>query len=121
MKVNNAMSGSYAKLFHNMLVQHRKEFEKGEFALIFRTPNKKLQASQELIRELLEERLERAIGVIYRADTEYQSHYFYACLPRQFDCVIHVNTSYALEPLDIEDQWARGAKEFVPDTFPFGV
>jgi erythromycin esterase-like protein len=44
-------------------------------------------------------RLERAIGVVYRPQTERISHYFYARLPDQFDAVIHVDETTAIEPL----------------------
>ena len=45
-------------------------------------------------------RLERAIGVIYRPETEFQSHYFEAQLAQQFDAVIHMDRTRALEPLE---------------------
>jgi erythromycin esterase-like protein len=44
-------------------------------------------------------RLERAIGVVYRPQTERISHYFYARLPDQFDAVIHFDVTTAVEPL----------------------
>jgi len=65
--------------------------------------------------ELLAERLERAIGVIYHPETELQSHYFYASLPRQFDEYIWFDETRAVEPLTRET--AKG----MPDTFPFGL
>ena len=46
------------------------------------------------------ERLERAIGVIYRPHTERSSHYFSAQLPRQFDVVLHFDETRAVEPLE---------------------
>lgn len=57
--------------------------------------------SQELINELADKaRLrERAIGVIYRPDTELQSHYFYAKISLQFDSVIHIDITNSLKPL----------------------
>ncbi len=71
---------------------------------------------QEITRtKLLAERLERAIGVIYRPETELQSHYFYASLPRQFDEYIWFDESRAVEPLTKET--TKG----VPDTYPFGL
>ena len=69
-----------------------------------------------LIRTLEEERLERAIGVIYRPATELQSHYFHASLPRQFDEYIWFDHSEAVTPLSWET-----APEEVPETYPFGV
>ncbi len=66
-------------------------------------------------KRLLVERLERAIGVIYRPDTELQSHYFYASLPRQFDEYIWFDETNAVKPLTKES--VKG----LPDTFPFGL
>ena len=61
---------------------------------------------------------ERAIGVIYRPDTELQSHYFYAEIARQFDAVMHFDRTRALEPLDRTSRWETGEP---PETFPSGV
>ena len=47
---------------------------------------------------------ERAIGVIYRPETERASHYFAARLPQQFDLIVHVDRTRALEPLE---RWGR--------------
>lgn len=63
-------------------------------------------------------RLERAIGVIYRPETELQSHYFPAQLADQFDVVIHLDETRAVEPLDRTPHWERGEP---PETFPTGV
>jgi erythromycin esterase-like protein len=59
--------------------------------------------------------LERAIGVIYRPETERQSHYFYARLPEQFDAILHFDETRALEPLERAAGWEAGE---VPETFP---
>jgi erythromycin esterase-like protein len=59
--------------------------------------------------------LERAIGVIYRPDTERQSHYFWAHLPRQFDAVFHYDHTRAVEPLERTPVWERGE---VAETYP---
>jgi erythromycin esterase-like protein len=63
-------------------------------------------------------RLERAIGVIYRPETERQSHYFDARLADQFDAVIHFDHTRALEPLDRTSVWDNGEP---PETFPSGI
>jgi len=70
------------------------------------------------VRALLEPRLERAIGVIYRPETERQSHYFFARLPEQFDALIHIDTTRAVEPLERNAEW--NAAE-LPETYPAGV
>ncbi|AEM84766.1 erythromycin esterase family protein [Streptomyces violaceusniger] len=62
--------------------------------------------------------LERAIGVIYRPDTERQSHYFLARVADQFDAVIHIDETRALEPLERTAGWERGE---APETYPFTV
>ena len=45
-------------------------------------------------------RLQRAIGVIYRPETERESHYFFTRLPYQFDSIIHIDQTTAVQPLD---------------------
>lgn len=62
--------------------------------------------------------LERAIGVVYRPDTERQSHYFRASLGRQFDAVLHFDETQAVQPLERIARWEAGE---VPETFPFAV
>jgi erythromycin esterase-like protein len=66
-----------------------------------------------------EPQLERAIGVIYRPETERASHYFYSSLPVQFDAVIHIDRTRGVEPLERTAEWAKQAE--VPETFPSGV
>jgi erythromycin esterase-like protein len=65
---------------------------------------------------LLAERLERAIGVIYRPESELVSHYFHASLPRQFDEWIWFDETTAVEPLPV-----RAHSTETPETFPFGL
>ena len=67
---------------------------------------------------LNEPRLERAIGVIYRPDTERQSHYFFATLTEQFDALLHCDETCALEPLERNVAW-HGAE--APETYPAGL
>jgi erythromycin esterase-like protein len=98
--VRPALTGSYEALFH--------ETGLPQFMLDLREANSALKP-------LYERRLERAIGVIYRPDTERQSHYFYACLPQQFDAVIHLDDTQGVEPLD---RWAKKPTGEAPETFP---
>jgi erythromycin esterase-like protein/predicted phosphoribosyltransferase len=63
-------------------------------------------------------RLERAIGVIYRPQTERQSHFFRARVADQFDAVIHLTETRALEPLERTARWEQGE---APETYPFAV
>jgi erythromycin esterase-like protein len=62
--------------------------------------------------------LQRAIGVIYRPDTERWSHYFEARLPEQFDAMIHLDHTTALTPLDRTSGWDEGEP---PETYPTGM
>lgn len=101
-KVRPALADSYEYLFHKAEIPN--------FALIMNDSNE--------FKELQDERLERAIGVIYRPDTERMSHYFYANLPKQFDIVIHLDETKALEPLEVTQLWKKG--EF-PETYPSGL
>src|SRR5689334_21877412 len=73
----------------------------------------------ECVQEAFDEpRLERAIGVIYRPETERHSHYFHADLPAQFDIVAHLDHTRALEPLERSAGWEQGEP---PETYPFAV
>ena len=71
-----------------------------------------------LARVLATSRLERAIGVIYRPETERMSHYFHAQLPDQFDALIHIDETHALEPLERTAVWETGEPA---DTYPVGL
>jgi erythromycin esterase-like protein len=68
--------------------------------------------------ELHGRRLQRAIGVIYRPETERMSHYFHARIAEQFDAVIHLDETHALEPLERTSQWETGE---LPELYPWGV
>jgi erythromycin esterase-like protein len=68
--------------------------------------------------ELRQPRLQRAIGVIYRPQTERISHYFNARLGAQFDAMIHIDQTRALEPLERTAAWTPD-REF--ETYPTGV
>lgn len=101
-KVREGLNNSFERLFHQIGIP--------AFFLNLR--------DKEIKNALSEQLLERAIGVIYRPGTERVSHYFYAHLPRQFDGVIHFDTTRALEPLDKAASWTH---EDVPETFPEGI
>jgi erythromycin esterase-like protein len=63
-------------------------------------------------------RLGRAIGVIYRPETERQSHYFHVRPAEQFDAMIHIDNTRALEPLEVTSTWIAGE---LPETYPTGL
>jgi erythromycin esterase-like protein len=99
-RVRPALSESYEALFHNTGLPR--------FLL-------NLRDGSEVVTELRKPRLERAIGVIYRPDTERMSHYFRARLSEQFDAVIHIDETRAVEPLERTARWET---DEVPETFP---
>jgi erythromycin esterase-like protein len=67
------------------------------------------------------ERLQRAIGVVYMPQTERRSHYLHARIAREFDIVIHVDSTRALEPLDPLDSLEHTPEHEFPDLYPTGV
>lgn len=67
---------------------------------------------------LLEPRLERAIGVIYRPETERRSHWFHASAGAQFDAIVHIDVTRAVEPIERTRTWERGEP---PVTYPSGL
>ena len=101
-QVQPAHIDSYERLFHNVTTDN--------FLLPLSKPIK-----SDVIKKLMAERLERAIGVIYRPESELESHYFYACLPHQFDEYIWFDETSAVEALN------REAGDVVLGSFPFGV
>jgi erythromycin esterase-like protein len=102
-QVRPALAGSYEELFHQV--------DTPDFLLL-------LKGESDAVEGLREERLERAIGVIYRPETERISHYFEAVLPDQFDAVIHIDQTRAVEPLERTAGWESGEP---PETFPTAV
>jgi erythromycin esterase-like protein len=66
-------------------------------------------------RALREPRLQRAIGVIYRPESERSSHWFAACVSQQFDALVHVDVTRAVEPLERRGTWELGEP---PETYP---
>ncbi|HEU5116022.1 MAG TPA: erythromycin esterase family protein [Isosphaeraceae bacterium] len=102
-RVRPALRGSFEAVFH--------EVDTPRFLI-------PLNDEGDLAEGLRSPRLERAIGVIYRPETERRSHYFEARLSDQFDHVIHIDRTEAAEPLDRDSGWDLGE---VPDTYPMGV
>jgi erythromycin esterase-like protein len=74
-----------------------------------------MRGDPRLSRVLQEPMLERAIGVIYRPETERMSHYFEASISRQFDAVLHFDHTRAVEPLERSSLWVP---DEAPHTFP---
>jgi protein-L-isoaspartate(D-aspartate) O-methyltransferase len=75
----------------------------------------KAKARDDLVERLMKPLLQRAIGVIYRPESELASHYFEAKLPLQFDEYIWIDRTSAVHPLEVLEV------EGMPETYPFGV
>jgi erythromycin esterase-like protein len=102
-RVRPALPGSYEALFHETGVPR--------FLVTF-------AGDERLSAEFRAERLERAIGVIYRPETERISHYFHARIADQFDAVLHFDETHAVEPLPHAEEEQTPE---VPETYPVGV
>jgi erythromycin esterase-like protein len=100
-QVRPSRAESWERAFHDVGMER--------FALIF--------DDADLRRRLAEPLLERAIGVIYKPETELASHYFKARIVEQFDAILHVDRTTALTPLE---PWSRHEAD-LPETFPTGV
>ncbi len=99
-RVRPALPDSCEALFHETGI--------GDFMLPLRDGGRAAEV-------LSKPRLERAIGVIYRPETERLSHYFHADVANQFDAVLHFDRTRAVEPLEPTTHWTRGEP---PETYP---
>jgi erythromycin esterase-like protein len=103
-RVVPARADSYEGLMHEVAVEANEQ----RFML---------DCAKPVVRDALPPRLlERAIGVIYRPDTERQSHYFFANISAQFDLLLHFDETCAVTPLD--DAHMPTVADDAPDTFP---
>ena len=102
-KVRPALPGSVEDLFHDV--------DRNDFLVWFATAPRTRES-------LGAPRLQRAIGVIYRPDTERRSHYFQSRAAEQFDALIHIDDTRAVEPLERTAGWEQGE---LPETYPFAV
>jgi erythromycin esterase-like protein len=102
-RVRPALAGSYEELFHQTgLARFFLPLERGTYVHSL----------------LAQPRLERAIGVIYRPETERWSHYFNARLSEQFDLILHFDGTRGVEPLEHTAAWEPTE---APETYPSGV
>lgn len=101
-RVRPARPGSYEEVLHDL--------DARDFWFLTHDPS--------LPDSLRQPRLYRAIGVIYRPETERISHYLESRLLSQFDAVIHLDHTHAVEPLDRGPRWDAGEP---PETFPTGL
>jgi erythromycin esterase-like protein len=95
--VRPSLRGSYERRFHDAGVK--------QFLLLL---------GDHTTGPLAAPRLERAIGVIYRPESERVSHDFHAHLPQQFDAILHIDETRALEPLEL---WSHDEVD-LPETYP---
>jgi erythromycin esterase-like protein len=98
-RVRPALRDSFEALFHEL----------GGKNVLVEPAREPLQTA------LARPRLQRAIGVIYRPDTERHSHYYHVHLPAEFDVMLHYDVTRAVEPLERSGLWERGE---LPETYP---
>ena len=101
--VRPALNGSVEELLH--------EVDRPEFLV-------SADISRDADEPLDTVRLGRAIGVIYLPATERQSHYYHVRPGDQFDAIIHIDRTTALEPLELTSAWVAGQ---TPETYPTGL
>jgi len=101
-RVRPSLPGSYEELLHGLTAEHGRAFVVDTGVADWLPPRL----------------LERAIGVIYRPETERTSHWFQADLAGQFDVVVHIDRSHALHPLERTPLWDMGEP---PETYPTGL
>jgi erythromycin esterase-like protein len=105
MRVRPGLEGSYEALFHAVGLPR--------FLLDLRR-----RGSPAVAALAAQPRLHRAIGVVYKPRSERRSHYFDSTLPQQYDAIIHVDETRAVEPLERSARWEAGRGE--EETYPFG-
>jgi erythromycin esterase-like protein len=101
--LRRACDGSYEAIFHSTNVPR--------FFVDLRSETPAIEALRGPF-------LERAVGVIYKPESERLSHYFHASLPEQFDGVLHLDHTRAVEPLERTPEWQSGE---VVETYPSGL
>jgi len=101
--VRPALAGSVEELFH--------ETGRAAFLIAMHDGGPAAQALEVV-------RLARAIGVIYLPETERQSHYYHVRPADQYDAMIHIERTRALQPLDPTGIWIEGQ---TPETYPSGL
>jgi protein-L-isoaspartate(D-aspartate) O-methyltransferase len=104
-----------------MEVKHLRPSQSGSYESLCHEAGSKrfflgLSQNVTLHRALAEPRFERFIGVIYRPETEFSSHYAEASLSRQFDAYAWFDETQAVTPLSTAEKPGQ-----VPDTYPFGL
>lgn len=104
MQVNISLANSYEKLCHQSQIAN------------FTLPLREKDSGKKLRELLSTPKLERAIGVIYRPETERMSHYFHAVLPSQFDEYVWFNTSKAVTPIN-----TKSVQPKLLERHPFGL
>lgn len=100
--IRKPLSGSYEELFSRL--------REKQFYIDLQSHN--------VANALQDKRLQRAIGVIYRPETERYSHYFHSSLPQQFDFIIHIDETSALEALPA---FAHRRPGELDETYPYGL
>jgi len=116
--VRNGIYDSYEHILH----EAAQALKVPDYYLLFRSNNSSVKVEAELVDKMMGPRYERYIGVIYRPDTEKASHYCQTNLPKEYDAVIFLDRTRALEPLDKTAPWEKQHRQSLEinmeDTYP---
>ena len=108
-RVRPSLEGSWERVFHETAAQV------GADGYVVR-----IRGEADVERALSGWRLQRAIGVVYRPETERASHYYDVQLGKEFDAMIHIDTTSAIRAITPGEHWERGVRE-PAETFPTGL
>jgi len=100
-RVRNGLYDSWEHIFQ----AGAKSVKQDDYYLIFRSNNPEYRVDPEIVSTFSTQRLERYIGVIYRPDSEKASHYCQSQIAKEYDAVIFINETSAVQPLDKTVPW----------------
>src|SRR5690554_85759 len=115
MKVRNGLWNSWEHFFHLASEQMSSK----DYYLILRSLSKDVNVPSDLIKALAARRIQRYIGVIYRPESEKASHYSWSDITQQYDALLYIDSTDAIEPLDPPAKWKVRRDEFRSDPDPF--
>jgi erythromycin esterase-like protein len=102
--VKGCMKGSWEEVFHEFAANDVRR----NFYLLFNSHSAAHHIDPDLVSEFSKEHLERYIGVIYRPQTERASHMSRSRLAKEYDALIYLDETRALQPLDTTPEWLEG-------------
>jgi len=102
-RLRNGIFSSFEHVFHS----GAKFMNEKDYYMIFRSNSNNYVVDREALENLSQERLERYVGVVYRPDTEKASHYCLSKITKEYDAVIFMDETKAVEPVDETVPWRK--------------